>query len=78
MDTRRALLGLAGLAAAGEGYRRLLRRRVLDWGAGRDEAAGHLPGDELLADATVVSTRAITIAAPTSAVWPWLAQMGPG
>jgi hypothetical protein len=78
MDTRKALLGLAGLAAAGEGYRRLLRRRVLDWGAGRDEAAGHLPGDELLADATVVSTRAITIAAPTSAVWPWLVQMGPG
>jgi hypothetical protein len=78
MDTRRTLLGLAGLAAAGEGYRRLLRRRILDWGAGRDEAGGHLPGDELLADAAVVSTRAITIAAPASAVWPWLVQMGPG
>jgi hypothetical protein len=78
MDTRRTLLGLAGLAAAGEGYRRLLRRRLLDWGAARDEAAGHLAGDELLAEADVVSTRAITIAAPPSAVWPWLVQMGPG
>lgn len=78
MDTRRTLLGLAGLAAAGEGYRRLLRRRILDWGAGRDEAGGHLVGDELLVDADVVSTRAITIAAPASAVWPWLVQMGPG
>jgi hypothetical protein len=39
---------------------------------------GHLPGDELLEDADVVSTRAITIAAPPTAVWPWLVQMGPG
>lgn len=78
MNTRRTLLGLAGVAAAGEGYRRLLRRRLLDWGACRDEAAGHLPGDELLAYPDVVSTRAITIAAPPSAVWPWLVQMGPG
>ncbi len=72
------MCALAGLAAAGEGYRRVLRRRLLDWGASLDEAAGHLPGDELLADADVVSTRAITIAAPPSAVWPWLVQMGPG
>jgi hypothetical protein len=31
----------------------------------------------LLEDADGVSTRAITIDAPVSAVWPWLAQMGP-
>ena len=36
-----------------------------------------LPGDELLEDADGVSTRAISIDAPASAVWPWLAQMGP-
>jgi hypothetical protein len=36
-----------------------------------------LPGDELLEDADAVATRAITIQAPASAVWPWLAQMGP-
>lgn len=78
MDTRKTFLGLAGLAAAGEAYRRVLRRRIVDWGACRDEAAGRLPGDELLAEADVVSTRAITIAARPSAVWPWLVQMGPG
>ena len=36
-----------------------------------------MPGDELLEQADGVSTRAITIDAPASAVWPWLAQMGP-
>ena len=35
------------------------------------------PVDELLEDADGVATRAITIAAPASAVWPWIAQMGP-
>jgi hypothetical protein len=53
------------------------RRRVLTWGATTEEATARLPGDELLEDAKGVSTRAITIAAPTAAVWPWLAQMGP-
>ena len=46
---------------------------------GGDEAEVHagLPGDELLEDADAVATRAITIDAPPSAVWPWIAQMGP-
>jgi hypothetical protein len=55
----------------------LLRRPILAWGATASEAASRLPGDELLEDADGVSTRAITIAAPADAVWPWLAQMGP-
>ena len=55
----------------------LLRRRILTWGATESEASAGLPGDELLADADGVSTRAITIDAPISSVWPWLAQMGP-
>lgn len=37
-----------------------------------------LPGDELLPDARLVSTRAITVDAPPDAVWPWLVQMGSG
>jgi hypothetical protein len=37
-----------------------------------------LPGDELLADAGLVTTRAITVNAPPEAIWPWLAQMGSG
>lgn len=49
----------------------------MQWGAEPAEVAGVLPGDELLPDADGVSTRAITIEAPPSDVWPWLAQMGP-
>jgi hypothetical protein len=66
-----------GLAAGVVVYRRMLRQWILTWGATRDEAAARLPGDELLEDADGVATRAITIDAPASAVWPWLAQMGP-
>jgi hypothetical protein len=58
-------------------YAQVVRPRILGWGATSQEAAGRLPGDELLADADGVATRAITIEAPASAVWPWLAQMGP-
>jgi hypothetical protein len=72
---------LAGAAAATVGaglvYRRLLRQPILTWGATAEEAGARLPGDELLADADGVATRAITIEAPASAVWPWIAQMGP-
>ncbi len=53
------------------------RDKILTWGATAEEAAAHLPGDELLTDANGVSTRAATIGAPASSVWPWLAQMGP-
>ena len=69
-----ALALVCTLAAA---YRPLLRRPILTWGATGEEATGALPGDELLEPANGVSTRAITIDAPASAVWPWLAQMGP-
>jgi len=71
---RRFLLAI-GLAALL--YRALLRRPVLRWGATAAEAEGRLPGDELLEDPDGVATRAITIEAPASAVWPWIAQMGP-
>lgn len=69
---------LAAMIAAAVLSRLLLRDAVLTWGATRAEAGGRLPGDELLEDATMVSTRAITIDAPASAVWPWLVQMGVG
>ena len=69
---------VVGAVAAREAYRRCLRMAVLTWGATPEESAGCLPGDELLEDAAIVSTRAITIDAPPSAVWPWLLQMGSG
>jgi hypothetical protein len=67
---------LAFLAALSVLYP-LLRRPIITWGATSEEAASRLPGDELLEDAEGVSTRAITIDAPATSVWPWLAQMGP-
>jgi hypothetical protein len=58
-------------------YFGLLRRPVLTWGASEAESNSRMPGDELLEDAAGVATRAIEIHAPASAVWPWIAQMGP-
>jgi hypothetical protein len=77
-DEMKRLLTVAALGAALAGvYRRYLRAPVLTWGATPGEAAGRLPGDELLENADGIATRAITIAAPPDAVWPWLAQIGP-
>jgi hypothetical protein len=70
----RAAAGLTGAALL---YRKLLRQPILTWGATDEEVKARLPGDELLEDADGVATRAITIDAPASAVWPWIAQMGP-
>jgi hypothetical protein len=67
----------AAFACAAFLYRKFLRQPILTWGATIEEAAARLPGDELLEDADGVATRAITIEAPRSAVWPWIAQMGP-
>jgi hypothetical protein len=47
-------------------------------GATAEEVDAHLPGDELLVDTTVITTRAVSVDAPPDAVWPWLAQMGSG
>ena len=68
---------VAVLVLAGLGYRLFLRRPVLTWGATPDEADARLPGDELLERADGIATRAISVDAPPSAVWPWIAQMGP-
>lgn len=54
------------------------RRLQLRWGATAAEAADPLPGDDLLPGTDLVATRAISIAAPPEAVWPWLAQLGQG
>jgi len=66
-----ALIGSAAL------YRSFLRGPILTWGATADEAGRRLPGDELLEAADGTATRAITIDAPPTAVWPWIAQIGP-
>jgi hypothetical protein len=77
MTTRALMQGAGVVLGAAMLYQLLLRRPILTWGATEAEATARLPGDELLATADGVATRAITIDAAASAVWPWLAQMGP-
>jgi hypothetical protein len=79
MRPRAGAILLVGACVLGAvAYRRYLREPVLTWGATPEEAACRLPGDELLETPDLVATRAITIDAPASAVYPWLVQMGPG
>lgn len=46
------------------------------WGSTDAETAMTFPGDLFIKPGTEVSTRAITIHAPVSAVWPWVARLG--
>lgn len=56
----------------------LLRRRFNRWGVTDDELTSEMPGDELVPQPQLGYTRAITIDAPPTTVWPWLAQIGQG
>jgi hypothetical protein len=46
------------------------------WGATPQESFAVYPGDEISPGADTVTTRAITIRAPATDVWPWVAQVG--
>ncbi len=59
-------------------YFGVVRPWHLKWGATGDEARRRLPGDEHVSETQLVSTRAITIHAPASKVWPWIVQLGQG
>lgn len=48
------------------------------WGATDAEVAAAMPGDDVVPGCQYQITRAITVAAPPVAVWPWLAQTGFG
>jgi hypothetical protein len=51
------------------------RRR---WGSTKEERMLPLPGDELVPEPDWTYNHAVSIDAPRSAVWPWLAQLGQG
>jgi hypothetical protein len=77
--TTRVVAGTALVAAAAAAaYPVPVRRWTRFWGATDAEIAGEMPGDELIGEPDLETTRAVTIAAPPSAVWPWLVQMGSG
>jgi hypothetical protein len=48
------------------------------WGATEAELDKVMPGDDLVPAPKISYTRAITIHASASAIWPWLVQMGQG
>jgi len=64
------------LGAVAVGAWAALLPRVLKWGATDDEVVRPMPGDQLVDNPMYVTTRAITVAAPAAAVWPWLVQIG--
>ncbi|MBE1546439.1 hypothetical protein GGC64_000447 [Mycobacterium sp. OAS707] len=68
--------GLMAAAGAIAVYRGALRPWMYRWGATDEEVAAKLPGDELIAPNCAITTRAVTIDAPVTDVWPWLAQIG--
>jgi hypothetical protein len=55
-----------------------MRFRYLTWGATDQEVRNRLAGDDLIPNADMIATRAITIGAGTDHVWPWIAQLGQG
>ena len=65
---------VVGFVVACSGY----RSWNLCWGATAEELGRVLPGDDLVGHAQFRATRAITVAAPPAAVWPWLLQVGRG
>ncbi len=67
---------VAGVSAGAALYWLALRPRFLKWGASRSEIEAAMLGDDVIEDATHVSTCSVTISAQAEDVWPWLAQMG--
>lgn len=57
-------------------YLLVLHPWLMNWGATPAETAMSLIGDESTLASDAYFTRAITIDAPPSVVWPWLVQMG--
>jgi hypothetical protein len=57
-------------------YAFFIRPWHLKWDATDEKVDKPLPGDELVPDPAIESTRAITVNAPVEEVWPWLAQIG--
>jgi hypothetical protein len=75
---RRLVVLATAVAAAAVAYAAAVRPWHLTWGATDDEGTAALPGDDLIPVPDLISTRAITVAAPATDVWPWLAQIGQG
>jgi hypothetical protein len=74
MSSGRRLALVAAVAAIAATW--AVRRASLRWGASNGELRMPLPGDNFLPTPDLRATRAITIKASSSHVWPWVAQLG--
>jgi hypothetical protein len=74
----RSAVGVTVIGGAAAAYILLARSWHLTWGATKQESRESLPGDDLIANADLTATRAITIRASADRVWPWIAQLGQG
>lgn len=72
----RAAWSLAALGALATAYGLVIRPWHLRWGTTEAERRRRLPGDDVVAHPTLAATRALTVAAPPEAIWPWIVQMG--
>lgn len=74
----RHAVGAIVIGGAAVAYVLLARPRQLRWGAANQEFDESLPGHDLVANANLTATRAISIGTSADAVWPWIAQLGQG
>ena len=70
--------GIGAVVVAGMLFFALYRPWQLKWGATSEEVSRSMPGDDVVAVPTFSATRAVTVNAPSEAVWPWLLQIGFG
>ena len=77
MTRSRVLASGAGLVALAAMYRRFLRRPILTWGATPDEAGLGYPVMSSSRTPTAWQRVRSPSKRPCSAVWPWIALMGP-
>jgi hypothetical protein len=71
-----AVVAIPVIAAAA--YMKYVRPKQLRWGSDDAEVSAVLPGDALVQQPKMQTTRAVTIHATPGEVWPWLVQMGFG
>jgi hypothetical protein len=73
---RRASRRTTAMLVGGTLYVAVVEPWMRRWGSTAAERGADLPGDDLVPDPGLVIDHAVTIDAPPSQVWPWLAQIG--
>ncbi len=69
---------VSAVTVAGAVHLALVRPWMNRWGANDDEVRASLPGDDVVPDPDMETTRAVTIAASADEVFSWLVQLGVG